>query len=109
MLWLLDNYFLPTLSPLVSTAPSVPSTPISPLLKQYKTLLKQITRDASLRSRSKPEMEKLLRDIERWIGEVKIGYSKASSWHAEDEEASERWAMDALCEGLLANGILPKK
>ena len=117
MTWLLHNYFLPTLS-----SPSeeqegqalVNLSPLSPLLKQYKNLLKLTTRDASLKSRYKSEITKVLRDIDRWVGEAKVAASASlfSSYGAgaaqmdDEEDERERWALERLSESLLEKGGL---
>ncbi|EPQ61021.1 Las1-domain-containing protein [Gloeophyllum trabeum ATCC 11539] len=117
MSWLLQNYFLPTLNP-SSTPPlqAQPLTPVAPILKQYKRLLKLITRDASLASRHKADVTKVLRDLERWIAEAKVSENiDAVAWGAEqpssdlsndNEEPKERWALDRFCDDLLAPGGL---
>ena len=117
MTWLLHNYFLPTLS-----SPSeeqegralVNLSPLSPLLKQYKNLLKLTTRDASLKSRYKSEITKVLRDIDRWVGEAQVAASASlfSSYGAgavqmdDEEDERERWALERLSESLLEKGGL---
>ncbi|GBE78457.1 Las1-domain-containing protein [Sparassis crispa] len=115
MRWLLDNYFLPTLNP--SAAAPSPKTvlrPLSPLLKQYKTLLKGTTRDASLLPTRKHEIAKVTRDIERWVAEAKVAANvsvDAIEWDigAQDdsmEDGRERWALERLCDALLELGAL---
>ncbi|RPD81634.1 Las1-domain-containing protein [Lentinus tigrinus ALCF2SS1-7] len=116
MTWLLHNYFLPTLNPSApSTAPAPPLRPIAPLLKQYKTLLKATTRDATLHVQYRAEITKTLRDIERWISEAKVASSATGgvAWDdAQDEnddseeDAREKSALDKLCEALLEKGML---
>ena len=89
-------------------------SPLSPLLKQYKNLLKLTTRDASLKSRYKSEITKVLRDIDRWVGEAKVAASASlfSSYGAgsvqmdDEEDERERWALERLSESLLEKGGL---
>ncbi|TDL28895.1 Las1-domain-containing protein [Rickenella mellea] len=120
MTWLLHNYFLPTLSPAPSENTSSLNSssgpvirPLSPLLKQYKALLKLTTRDASLASRHRPEITRCIRAIERWAGEAKVASTPAAAfggWDADTQEGDmrERWALDRLCEELLArDGMVP--
>jgi ribosomal biogenesis protein LAS1 len=117
MSWLLYNYFLPTLNP--STVPQAAPTlqPVQPLLKQYKTLLKITTRDASIAPRYQIQITAVMRNIERWLGEAKLVSRTASglaSWDfsnndiadADSIESTERWAIDHLCDALLEKGYL---
>lgn len=118
MVWLLHNYFLPTLNPTApSTAPAPPLRPLAPLLKQYKTLLKATTRDATLHVQYRTEITKTLRDVERWIAEAKVASSAATAggvaWDDtpdenddSEEDARERWALDRLADVLLEKGML---
>ncbi|KAA1468458.1 Las1-domain-containing protein [Dentipellis sp. KUC8613] len=114
--WLLHHYFLPTLNPtLQSQSQSQPHgpalRPLVPALKQYKTLQKLTTRDASLRSRYAADTTKLVRDVERWIAEARVAANMAE-WAAgadeaaDGEERKERWALERLCDALLEKGIL---
>lgn len=105
MTWLLDNYWLPTLSPgnlADKSPPEIP--PLAPLLKDYKALLKLTTRDAFLKSRHKGDILKLLRDVERWIGEIKVSYGL--SMGQMDDEDKERWAISRLCDEIFGKGFL---
>ncbi|KAG8982533.1 rRNA-processing protein las1 [Tulasnella sp. 427] len=117
--WLLQNYFLSTLSPDPSSSSSSASTirlsPVEPLLQRYKLLVKATSKDATLVKRRTPEFEKVFRDVERWLGEAKV-----ASWGAamtnlnsgtddgdeEEGEWKESWALDRLCEALLGRGGL---
>jgi len=103
--WLLNNYWLPTISPPNAPEafpPKIP--PLAPLLKDYKAIVKVTLRDVSLKSRHKGDILKLLRDLERWIGEVKVSYGLGMGQM--DDEEKERWAIDQLCYGMLENGFL---
>ncbi|KAJ7225899.1 Las1-like-domain-containing protein [Mycena pura] len=113
MTWLLHNYFLPTINP--STAPALtpaPLRPLSPVLKEYKSLRKIVTRDASLKSQYQHEINSVLRDIERWIAEVTVSANVAAGdlgWGNTgniDQSAKERWALEQLCDALLEKGAL---
>lgn len=126
--WLLHNYFLPTLNPALAHARPRPSIrPLDPLLRQYKSLLKVVSRDASLRARHEADISGVLREIERWVSEARIAADAATSEFAsrprdgcgqavagestvgtEDDEPEPRetWALDRLCEALLAKGVL---
>jgi ribosomal biogenesis protein LAS1 len=119
MSWLLHNYFLPTINPSSVAEPQgTPLRPISPLLKQYKTLLKITTRDASLKSQYKIAISAIIRDIERWIAEAKVAANVAVGeigWESGTPEnfldsgeidVKERWALERLCDGLLQKGSL---
>ncbi len=117
MAWLLNNYFIPAINP---TAPqplqASPLRPVLPLLMQYKTLLKITTRDASLRSEYRPEITKILRDIERWIAEAKVAAdisaatldwdTSGSGDDADDTDGRERWALERFSDALLEKGGL---
>lgn len=118
MTWLLHNYFMPTLSPPESSSAAAASqlAPPTTILKEYKALLKLTVRDASLKTRHKADATKILRDIERWIGEAKVaaaavvGDVLGSRLLIDEEEAEadprESWALDRLCEELLGRGAL---
>jgi ribosomal biogenesis protein LAS1 len=72
------------------------------------------TRDTSLRTRYKLDINAVLRDIERWVAEAKVAANVIASGFAWDIGSSdvgdldmkEKWALDRLCDGLLAKGGL---
>jgi ribosomal biogenesis protein LAS1 len=117
MQWLLDNYFLPKLNP-SSAPPSRGSSlrPISPLLKQYKTLLKITTRDASLKAQYDRSIIAILRNIGRWFAEARLAANLAATgfgWDSTDQDtdsgdtdAKERWVLDRFCDAMLEKGAL---
>jgi len=45
---------------------------VEPLLRQYKSLLKTVSRDASLRARRAEDISGVLREIERWLAEARV-------------------------------------
>ena len=116
--WLLHNYFLPTLNPSTPAAPTQPLRPLAPLLKQYKTLMKATTRDATLRVTYRVEITKTMRAVERWVADAKLAApaspSEVSTWDDgntdEDEEDGddprERWALERLVDALLEKGMI---
>ncbi|KAL5534518.1 hypothetical protein ACEPAG_981 [Sanghuangporus baumii] len=111
--WLLHNYFLPILSvaSVEESAPVVRLFPLHPLLKRYKSLMKIISRDASLKSQYKDELAKSIRDIDRWIGEAKVASSAVifNGWgtcELDDGDENERWALERLSEALTERGGL---
>ncbi|TFY51986.1 hypothetical protein EVG20_g10753 [Dentipellis fragilis] len=119
--WLLHHYFIPTLNPSLQPQSQSqthgPLRPLVPALKQYKTLQKLTTRDASLRTRYAADTTKLVRDVERWIAEARVAANIAAGeaeWAAgvgadeasDGEERKERWALERLCDALLEKGIL---
>ena len=119
MSWLLHNYFLPTLNPSMDRAAQSTTSlhPLSPALKQYKSLLKLTTRDATLRAKHRTEIEKALRDVERWVAEAMVAADGDLAWEmggatadeaGEDaeEDGKERWALERLCDALLERGVL---
>jgi ribosomal biogenesis protein LAS1 len=84
-------------------------SPISPLLAQYKRLLKTTTRDTSLKSHFKHTEIQTLRDIEQWVAEAKVAASMVEfdfESQYEEEDGKERWALECLCEALIGRGGL---
>ncbi len=133
----MHNYFLPTLNPSPAPAPSSsPSIfPVGPLLRRYKSLLKTVSRDASLRARHAADISGVLREIERWLAEARVaavhaqasGFASLLSYRGrqagepvatvvdngdhgggddEELEPREAWALDGLCDALLVKGAL---
>ena len=90
----------------------------TPLLKKYSVLMKVVTRDASLKHRHQPEIDNVLRDIERWIAEAKAAVDISSGnlgWEDTERDDSttnstqtvkERLALEALCDSLMEKGAL---
>lgn len=112
--WLLHNYFLPSLSE-TSTSSSQSSQTnqlqaIRLSLKQYKSISKTVSRDASLQSEYADELAKAIRDIERWAGETRIAFSADNSFDLaiadHDRSEGERWALNCLCDALIERGAL---
>lgn len=71
--------------------------------------MKMTTRDASLRSQYKHELNTIFRDIERWVSEAKVSANFSSGgmgWDSDDQEGKEKWALEQLCEALLEKGAL---
>ncbi|KAF7971829.1 hypothetical protein HWV62_19837 [Athelia sp. TMB] len=109
MAWLLHNYFLPTLNPSASTqAPAAQLPSLSPLLKQYKTLLKITTRDTSVHEKYEADILSVQRSIQRWIAQAKVaaGTSAGALAWEEDEDPKEKWALERLSDALLEKGAL---
>ncbi|KZT58084.1 Las1-domain-containing protein, partial [Calocera cornea HHB12733] len=114
--WLYTHYFLPTLHPSSPATTSLPHHPIpsaAALLKAYKTLSKQITRDSSLLGPSRREMERLLRAWQRWVAEVRVAVGVGAAgggagWGTagEEEREREREALECVAEALLERGGL---
>jgi ribosomal biogenesis protein LAS1 len=117
--WLLHNYFLPTLNPsTVSQAQATQLRPLTPILKQYKNIVKITTRDASVVGQYKAAISSVQKDIERWVSEAKVAANVAVGeleWDSGqvneimgglDEDPKERWALERLCDGLLEKGAL---
>lgn len=113
--WLLNNYFLPTLNPAApSGGPAPPLRPLAPLLKQYKTIMKATTRDATLHVQYRAEITKLMRDVERWTAEAKVASASAAGgvrWEdgqedGDEEDVQEKWALDRLADVLVEKGML---
>ncbi|KAN0138473.1 Las1-like domain containing protein [Lactarius tabidus] len=129
--WLLHNYFLPTLNP--AHAPPRPLLtlrlrPAEPLLRRYKNLCKKsLARgddEASLHSvRREEDVRTVLREIERWLAEARVtgattahptttstefggGSAPYDDYDYDGEDPSEVWALDRLCDALLARGAL---
>ena len=57
---------------------------MAPLLRRYKSLLKTVSRDASLRTRHAADISAALREIERWLAEARVAAhthaSEFASW-----------------------------
>ncbi|KAI0080065.1 Las1-domain-containing protein [Panus rudis PR-1116 ss-1] len=119
MTWLLNNYWLPTINPATPPSAQAPKLPtLEPQLKQYKDLLKATTRDASLQNTFKPEITRVLREVERWISGAKVAANLSLGsfdWDVGDvstgersweEDPRERWALERLCDYLLDKGAL---
>ncbi|KAH8835853.1 Las1-like-domain-containing protein [Flagelloscypha sp. PMI_526] len=115
MAWLLQNYFLPTLTPTtnMSTIEAPPLRPVSPILAQYKTLLKITTRDASVHTQYKHEINAVLRELERWLSEAKVSANPLSGLNSQqdpsqlgEEEFKEYWSLEQLCEALMEPGAI---
>jgi len=89
-----------------------------PLLKKYSVLMKIVTRDASLRQEHQPEIDSILRDVERWIAEAKAAVDISSGnlgWEGIElddpnvnstQATKERLALEALCDNLMEKGAL---
>ena len=101
--------------------PSSPAEPVrrqplrsaAPLLKKYSVLMKAVTRDTSLRQRHQPEIDSVLRDIERWIAEAKAAVDISSGdlgWDDPTVDSTqtvkERLALEAMCDHLMEKGAL---
>ncbi|KAI0028295.1 Las1-like-domain-containing protein [Vararia minispora EC-137] len=99
--WLLHNYFLPLLNP-ASAQSHIPAPlrPLAPLLAQYKHLAKVVSRDTSLTSRYQPDIDRTLRDIERWIAEAAVAA------HSTDDVERTAFSLDRLTDELLHRGAL---
>ena len=96
------------------STPFVQLSHVTPLLRQYKSLMKIITRDSSLKSQYRDELTKVLRDMERWLGAAKVASSTQNviGWESNEQTDSEfeneRWALSRLCEAFLERGgIVP--
>jgi ribosomal biogenesis protein LAS1 len=110
MSWLLHNYWMPTVNPTSMIQSTIkPLRPLEPILKEYKLLMKLTSRDVSLRPQYKQNLNTILRSIERWTAEAKIqasAFAGEPGWDTGDQTAKERWALDRLCDALLAKGSL---
>ena len=91
---------------------SVQLSPLTPLLKEYKSIQKTVTRDSSLKSQYKGDIARIIRDIERWVGEAKVAASAMmfQGWGTIDKEDvvsnNEKWGLERLCGCLLERGGL---
>ncbi|KAH8992057.1 Las1-domain-containing protein [Lactarius akahatsu] len=107
--WLLHNYFRPTLDPtLAHAAPQIRHSlrPAEPLLRRYKGLLKSLARDDDAARRHNADVRAVLRELERWLAEARIAGANAHADADDGDEPREAWALDRLCEALLARGAL---
>jgi ribosomal biogenesis protein LAS1 len=112
MQWLLNRYFLPTLSP--STANStegIEIPPIDPLLTQYKSLMKAGLKDASLQGRNKPDVDRLLKGFAGWIADVSALYAAELSVRSSDGNTPAqrtKIGTQRFCERLCdKSGLVP--
>lgn len=115
MSWLLHNYFLPTINPF--SAPQQVARPLrslTPVLKQYKGLMKIVTRDASVIGQYRLDLVTVMKDIERWIAEAEVVAGlvvQEEGWEPsqpsnDSSSAKERWTLERLCDSLLEKGAL---
>jgi ribosomal biogenesis protein LAS1 len=78
--------------------------------------MKLVTRDASLRKQNQPDIDAVMRDVERWLAEAKVAADFAADaygWDTtidsndiEQEDPRERWALERLCDALVEKGAL---
>jgi ribosomal biogenesis protein LAS1 len=78
--------------------------------------MKLVTRDASLRKHNQPDIDAVMRDVERWLAEAKVAADFAADaygWDTtidsndiEQEDPRERWALERLCDALVEKGAL---
>ncbi|CAE6482056.1 unnamed protein product [Rhizoctonia solani] len=112
MQWLLNRYFLPTLSPSNTTeSERIEIPPLDPLLAEYKSLMKTCLRDASLQGRSKADIERLLKGFSAWIGDVSTLYAADLSVQGSESNITSqklKLAIRKFCENLCErNGLVP--
>lgn len=105
--WLLDYYFLPTLSQssLLIVDNIIEPPPLEPLLKEYKIIAKYLEKDSSLARQLAPQIAQKLKAVESWIVNV-----KANRWHAlnGDPQSSEIVALEYLSATLVGlGGLVP--
>ncbi|KAF8682463.1 Las1-like [Rhizoctonia solani] len=112
MQWLLNRYFLPTLSPSNTTdLESIELPPLDPLLTEYKTLMKTCLRDASLQGRNKAEIERLFKGFSAWIADASTLYAVDLSVQGSESNIGAhklKFATRKFCERLSdKNGLVP--
>jgi len=103
--WLLNYYFLPTLSQsslLIVDNPIEPP-PLDPLLKEYKLVAKNLEKDSSLARQLAPQIAQKLKAVESWIVNVKTNHWRASNG---DPHSSEIVALEYLSAALVGSGGL---
>lgn len=105
--WLYTHYWLPLLSPSPSSSslPPLPLDTLRPSLTAYKSLLKLSVRDTSLASRSKNDLLKVYKEIEKWVVENALG----GKGGGRKEETARRRALEGVVEALVgeAGGAVP--
>ncbi|KAG8884687.1 rRNA-processing protein las1 [Tulasnella sp. 332] len=111
--WLLRNYFIPTIhpTPSVEVQPTMVLPSFAPLLQEYKALMKLQANDSSLIHRQRDNLNRILRNMERWINETKLALRGSFGFQGIDEgnnveEQSEGLALDYLCDNMLVKGGL---
>ena len=78
---------------------------MGPLLRRYKSLLKTVSRDASLRARHAGDVSGTLREIERWLAEARVAAhthtSEFASWlpYRERRHAGEEAESAVAAQG----------
>ena len=78
---------------------------MGPLLGRYKSLLKTVSRDASLRARHAGDVSGALREIERWLAEARVAAhthtSEFASWlpYREHRRAGEEDESAVAAQG----------
>jgi len=79
----------------VQRPPPPISRPVEPLLRNYKSLLKTVSRDASLRARYAADISGVLREIERWLSEARVAATTAAAAHtrAIDGDDFTSWVL----------------
>ncbi|CAE6344269.1 unnamed protein product [Rhizoctonia solani] len=112
MQWLLNRYFLPTLTPSDNADPErIEVPPLDSLLTEYKTLVKACLRDTSLQGRNKAEVERLFKGFSAWISDVSTLYAVDLSIRGSESDITAqklKFATRKFCERLCdKNGLVP--
>ncbi|KAI9512323.1 Las1-domain-containing protein, partial [Russula earlei] len=110
--WLLHNYFVPTLSPSVApeqqassaAKPAIVVRPVDPLLTRYKSLLKTVSRDTSLRARHAADISGVLREVERWLAEARVAAAAAAAHAIEPASPPTSPPSSALAAAAIGDG-----
>lgn len=77
--------------------------------------MKTVTRDGSLRKHYQDRVDSVMRDIQRWITEVKVSAELAGNplgWGFNDHSTAtrvdikEKWALEIICNALLERGAI---
>lgn len=81
-------------------------------MHEYKALMKLQTNDSSLISRQQADLNRILRNVERWISETKLALAGSAfdfdgpGEGSDGEDWREALVMDHLCDSFLVKGGL---
>ena len=81
--------------------------PVEPLLRRYKTLLKTVSRDASLRARHAADISGVLREIERWLAEARLAaavHTRGNEFASSLSYRGRQHAGEPVVAAIVANG-----
>ncbi|KIY69720.1 Las1-domain-containing protein [Cylindrobasidium torrendii FP15055 ss-10] len=104
MVWLFNNYWLPTSNP--TTVPKLEPVlrPIAPIFNEYRRLVKATVRDHSIKVSYQQPIARIVREIERWVSEAQVAIDHGLE--TGDAGDKESFALEKLSDELLEKGVL---